>query len=242
MTEALSHERWSRPILALDTAMAGCAVGVYNPQLHKALSSIERPMTTGQAEHLVPMIEEALDQAGVKYADLGALAVTRGPGAFTGLRIGLSTARALALALDIPAIGVETFSAILETAREKIEIAAPGAIIMETKRTDYYAAQFDRIGKIKDGGASLSLEKLLNAMENNASKLLIGDAINRFLEEAKDKGRSDYDSLLEIKMCSPASVARCALNKTQPLPATESLDVDPLYLRAPDVTPPKRAI
>ncbi len=72
----------------------------------------------GHAEHLMAVVEAAMKQAGVEYSDLGAVAVSVGPGSFTGVRVGVSAARGFAMALKIPAIGVTTLEAIAAEARE----------------------------------------------------------------------------------------------------------------------------
>jgi tRNA threonylcarbamoyl adenosine modification protein YeaZ len=68
-------------------------------------------MTRGQAERLMPLLEECLSEAGLAWTDLTALGVGIGPGNFTGIRIAVSAARGLALALDVPAVGVDGFDA-----------------------------------------------------------------------------------------------------------------------------------
>ena len=94
-------------ILVIDTALNGCCVGVYGAREGCVISK-SRPLASGQAEHLMPLIQEAIKEAGLSFADLGAVASTVGPGAFTGLRIGLSAAKSLGLALDSPVFGVTT--------------------------------------------------------------------------------------------------------------------------------------
>jgi tRNA threonylcarbamoyl adenosine modification protein YeaZ len=79
-------------------------------------------MGRGQAERLLPMLEEMLAEAGVGWADLDGLAVCTGPGNFTGLRVGVAAARGLALALDIPAVGVTRFEALADR---------PGPVVVE---------------------------------------------------------------------------------------------------------------
>ena len=227
-------------ILALDTAMGGCAVGVVDAQTGKTLSSLHEIMTAGQAERLVPMIEQALKEADADYPDLAAIAVTRGPGAFTGLRIGLATARALAMTLKIPAIGVETFDALIKTSGQMKKIETPAAVLIETKRSDYYIRMYDRTGNPAMPGASWSLEKMLEELENYADCLLIGDAVQRFIGES---GKKASWQTLDIWTCAPAAIASCARNKMSVSPCeSRTLDTDPLYLRAPDVTLPKKTV
>lgn len=225
-------------ILALDTAMGGCAVGIYDPHAQKTLSSLQEPMITGQAERLVSMIEQVLQTAAVTYKDLASVAVTRGPGAFTGLRIGLATAKGLSLALDIPAVGVETFEALMETHKTAGAGQGPVAILIETKRTDYYARFYDAAGNPVTQGACLSLTEILKEIEKIETPELVGDAAQRFMMEAKEYGKTQDWNFTEIHMCAPEAVALCALRKISENPKESAIDAQPLYLRAPDVTMP----
>ncbi len=94
-------------ILAFDTSAAHCAAALLLGG--KIVASRFDEMQRGQAEHLMPMLEEILDEVGAVWAEIDAIAVGVGPGNFTGIRIGVSAARGLALSLGIPAIGVSTF-------------------------------------------------------------------------------------------------------------------------------------
>ncbi|MFU8865385.1 MAG: tRNA (adenosine(37)-N6)-threonylcarbamoyltransferase complex dimerization subunit type 1 TsaB [Rhodobacterales bacterium] len=97
-------------ILAFDTSAAHCAAALLRGTA--LLATISEEMGRGQAERLIPLLDTLLQDAGLGWRDLDALAVGVGPGNFTGIRISVSAARGLALALDIPAIGVSTFAAI----------------------------------------------------------------------------------------------------------------------------------
>jgi tRNA threonylcarbamoyladenosine biosynthesis protein TsaB len=97
-------------VLALDTALDACAAAVVvNGQARAVLSEI---MNRGQAERLAPMVREAVEASGVAFAEIDRIGVTKGPGSFTGVRVGLSFARALALALNKPCLGVSTLEAL----------------------------------------------------------------------------------------------------------------------------------
>src|SRR3569623_2521878 len=95
-------------------------------------------MPTGQAERLFPALDELLHNAGLAYADLTRIATTTGPGAFTGLRIGLSAARGLGLALDIPVSGVPSLLAISLAA----PTGAPVAVLLDARRDEAYFQSF----------------------------------------------------------------------------------------------------
>ena len=97
-------------ILAFDTSAAHCAAALL---VGGAITQVTvEAMAKGQAERLMPLLQDVMTTAGLSFDDLDAVAVGVGPGNFTGIRIAVSAARGLALALEIPAIGVSTFDAI----------------------------------------------------------------------------------------------------------------------------------
>jgi tRNA threonylcarbamoyladenosine biosynthesis protein TsaB len=98
-------------ILALDTSLANCSACVYDSASDQILANEQEFMATGHAEALAPMVARVMKASGKTYADLTRIAVTTGPGTFTGIRIGLSFARALALALGIKVLGVDSLTA-----------------------------------------------------------------------------------------------------------------------------------
>lgn len=99
-------------ILAFDTSAAHCAAALVSGDTVLALR--DEPMARGQAERLVPLLEDVLAEAGHVWSDLDGLAVVTGPGNFTGLRLAVAAARGLALGLAIPAVGVTIFEALAE--------------------------------------------------------------------------------------------------------------------------------
>jgi len=101
-------------ILGFDTSAAHCAAALLSGD--RILVTRHEEMGRGQAERLMPLLEEVLAEAGATWADLSRIGVGVGPGNFTGIRIAVSAARGLALSLCIPAVGVDGFKAIALTA------------------------------------------------------------------------------------------------------------------------------
>lgn len=118
-------------ILAFDVSITGCAVAILdgeNGSWNQNFFETDR----GQAEMLIPMIDNILKNAKWTMQDVSRIAVTQGPGSFTGVRIGLATARSLGLALDIPVFGMSTLELI------SAEKGHDMLVLVDTKRGDYY--------------------------------------------------------------------------------------------------------
>ncbi len=98
-------------ILAIDTALDACAAGVLDTEAASLIAQESLPMKRGHAEALMPLIARVMKASGIAFSGLDRIAVTTGPGSFTGLRVGLSAARGIALAADRPVVGVTTLTA-----------------------------------------------------------------------------------------------------------------------------------
>jgi len=121
-------------LLAIDTAAPRLGLALLRDD---DVDVLVEDMATGQAERLFPALGELLARNGVGYADLTRIAVTTGPGSFTGLRIGLSAARGLGLALGIPVIGVPSLLAL--SLRAQCE---PVAVLLDARRDEAYFQAF----------------------------------------------------------------------------------------------------
>ena len=99
-------------MLAIDTALEACGAAVLDTDREGGLTSRSMPMVRGHAEALMPMIAVVMSAAGIDFADLDRIAVTVGPGSFTGLRVGVAAARGIALAAGKPAVGLTTLAAL----------------------------------------------------------------------------------------------------------------------------------
>jgi tRNA threonylcarbamoyladenosine biosynthesis protein TsaB len=103
-------------ILAINTAGDACEAALARDGAMLAARS--EPMTQGHDARLAPVVEEVMREAGAAFADLDRIAVVVGPGSFTGVRVGVAFARGLALAVDIPAVGVSSLEALEELPRQ----------------------------------------------------------------------------------------------------------------------------
>jgi tRNA threonylcarbamoyladenosine biosynthesis protein TsaB len=109
-------------VLAIDTALNACSAALVRDG--QTLASRVEPMARGQAERLAVLVDELVQEAGVTFGAIDAIAVTRGPGAFTGLRVGLAFARGLALALAQPCLGFSTLEVLAAGAAQPKIVAA----------------------------------------------------------------------------------------------------------------------
>ncbi len=125
-------------ILAFDTSVAHCAAALLCGDT--VLAQRVEPMQKGQAERLIPLLEEVLTDGGVTWSDLTAIGVGIGPGNFTGIRISVSAARGLALSLGIPAVGVSSFEA------QAIDHARPVLSLVDARRDQVYAQELTDSG------------------------------------------------------------------------------------------------
>ena len=126
-------------VLAIDTAAPRLQLAVLGDA--DRLETLVEDMPTGQAERLFPALAELLARGGVTYHDLTRVAVTTGPGSFTGLRIGLSAARGLGLALNIPVLGIPSLLALSLVAQ-----CDAIAVLLDARRDEAYFQTFSGPG------------------------------------------------------------------------------------------------
>lgn len=220
-------------ILAFDTALFGCTVGLYDVATQECITA-QRAMPRGQAEALVPMVQDVLGRAGAGFDAVDAIAVTIGPGAFTGLRIGLATAQGFGIALKRPVVGVSTLDVLAAQFFEKnaLKEGQRLCVLIETKRQDYYCQYFKADGTPDSQPQALPLNAVLS-LRDGGSVTYIGDAVGRF--SAESGGQADI--IEGYALPDPRLMARLGLEKLQKEGAGQ---VAPLYLRGADVSKPKK--
>ena len=127
-------------ILAIDTATSSCSVALWSDG--SIISSHNEKILRGQAEVLVPTIQYIFSEAKITAYDLDLLVTTIGPGAFTGIRIGLATARAIALVASIPCLGLTTTEVIAHAVNKTTWQLGTLLVALDSKRADIYVEAF----------------------------------------------------------------------------------------------------
>jgi len=166
--------------LAFDTTAQSCSVALTKDGVVLA-KSIQK-MDFGQAEALMPAIQKVLDENKITINDVDLIIVCTGPGSFTGVRSSLSAARTFGLALpNVGLTGVSAFETYIEDMMPD-ELAEINAVIIETKRSDFYFQAFDQHKKPICQPQALMYDDIINQLRNHKVSF-IGDGVERFLNQ-----------------------------------------------------------
>ena len=213
-------------ILAIDTASTLCAACVYDAEHDAELGRTVLDLGKGHAEHLMSVVEGALAESGLAFADLGAIGVSVGPGSFTGVRVGVSSARGFALALGIPSIGVTTLEAVAAQTRDEFGATAVMSAF-DAGRDEIHAAVHDAAGMPVHAPAIITLHDALEWSEA-LEPVLAGSAANRIAAAAPRPMRVGSTAAT----ADIAIYARLAASR-----AGSAEKPSPLYLRQADAKP-----
>jgi tRNA threonylcarbamoyladenosine biosynthesis protein TsaB len=216
-------------ILALDTSFGACSAAVVRDgEIFSAYELRSRE----HAEAIMPMIAQVLDEASLGYEALGAIAVTTGPGSFTGVRVGVSTARGLALAAGLPLIGLNSLEVMAQMALEKIDAAIDVlGIVVDARRGEVYLALYNSKGDVISGPAALSPDQAVEILPDHGQVVLAGSG-GALVVDATAKTGLSIDCVLSELQPDAASLAAMAVTR-----APVEGPLSPLYLRPPDAKP-----
>ena len=165
-------------ILCLETATPVCSVALNDSCCTLALRETEGQ--NAHSEKITNFIREVLETAGIDYKQLDAVAVSKGPGSYTGLRIGVSTAKGICYAADLPLMAIDTLEAMAYGMKEKLgsQIGENDLLVpmIDARRMEVYAAIFDaNLNKIEDTAALVIDENSFADMRKNHRLWLFGD-------------------------------------------------------------------
>ena len=219
-------------ILAIDTSMTACSAALLRVGAREAIQRHE-PMTRGHAEAIFPMIEAVMAEAACGYEDLEKIAVTLGPGSFTGVRAGVAAARGLALAAKRPVVGVGSFEVMAHGACRQLSTdprKGGFAVVHDARRGEVYTQQFDADGGVLSEPRALSVEDALGALGGEIT-LVLGSGAQMLSEAVRARGR-DLRADLPGLLPEARDLAHIAL-----IAAITDRAPAPLYLRPPDAKP-----
>lgn len=221
----------SATVLAIDSATDSCSAALWRNGILAAHAFTQQ--RHGHAEILLPMVRDVMGQARQAFATLDLIATTVGPGSFTGLRIGLSSARALALAAGKPIIGLTTLEVVAAAQPVSDD---PLLVAIDSRREDIFVQLFSPdLSPLCPPAAMLAADitSILPAgavaIAGNAADAVRRAVPSRNLQPAGGPALPDAGIL-----------ARCAAARFQGLSGREPVP-GPLYLRPPDAILPKRA-
>ncbi|MBO9097101.1 MULTISPECIES: tRNA (adenosine(37)-N6)-threonylcarbamoyltransferase complex dimerization subunit type 1 TsaB [unclassified Rhizobium] len=211
-------------VLALDTAGTDCAAAVYDSDGDRVFAEITETIGKGHAEHLIALVDRVLDKAGLKLDAVERIAVTVGPGSFTGIRVGVAAARGFALALGIPAVGVTTLEVIAAAHRPKAA-GRPMLVAMDAKRGEVYLQTFGVDGMPLSESAAVLVEDA-RALAAEFDGLLAGSAVPLLSSTAEDVPADAAGNAFPISDVARLGAKMLVGEKPKPL-----------YLRGPDAKP-----
>jgi tRNA threonylcarbamoyladenosine biosynthesis protein TsaB len=231
-------------ILAFDTSFGATSVAVRWSEAagERRLAEAQQgePLRQrGQAERLIPMLKEVMATTGLAFHELDRIAVTTGPGTFTGVRIGVAAARALALASGVPTVGVSSLAVMAHQAHERLGASRRQrllAVAVDARRDSVFIQLFPHrhhpVGPPQLLALPAAAQCLLALAEGDP--IIVGSGARRVLRALTSAGGQGEASLPDLLPAARALASlACELAPTQSL--------QPNYLRPPDVKPPDPA-
>ena len=215
-------------VLAIDTALEACAAAVLDTE-RGTLASESQPMLRGHAEALMPLIARVMRQANIPFSALDRIAVTTGPGSFTGLRVGIAAARGIALAAAKPVIGLTTLAAYAAPYIAHDDKTAV-AVAIDARHQHVYLQIFGPGGRTLVAPRIASVADAARAAATGAVRI-VGTGVNMLA--AVWPPRELQPALVDDRRAPDIVwVARLAVAADE-----GTSEPRPLYLRAPDAQP-----
>jgi tRNA threonylcarbamoyladenosine biosynthesis protein TsaB len=216
-------------VLALDTCLASCSAALVGDG--EVLAWRAEAMRKGHAERIVPMVQQVMDEAGCAWGDLDLLAVTTGPGSFTGVRVGLAAARAIALVAGRPLAGIGVMEAMARAIAPQ-RLSGRGLVVaLDARRGELYLQDFDSAGRAL-GGPRLADRLDLEAPAGPC--LVAGDGAGAFAAF----GDCEIDTAALLPDARAVAQLAAERHGTGGDPMPQAMPV-PVYLREADARRPE---
>jgi tRNA threonylcarbamoyl adenosine modification protein YeaZ len=216
-------------VLAIDTALEACSAAVLDTAQGAVTASESLAMVRGHAEALMPLVARVMDQAEIEFSELDRIAVTTGPGSFTGLRVGISAARGIALAAGKPAVGLSTLSAFAAPYIAEDD-TLPVLALIDARHEQVYLQMFGLGGRTLLSPRIATLREARRAAAKGPSRI-VGTAAGLLAASwpAGEPGPTLIDQRRAPEIGWVARLGAAAAEGYGP--------PKPLYLRAPDAQP-----
>ena len=219
-------------ILCFDVSNNSCSIAISKGQ---EVLSFKQDLTPSiQAEKLMVMIESSFKETGMDYSDIDYLAVTVGPGSFTGIRIGLAAAKGILYASDIQGIAITNFEAAFYRLKMQVKKFDSAIIILNAYRNQLYVQHFYQDGAILDP-MLMDYDSVKNYIANQSGKVVCtGSGLKEVYEKIKD-----IDRLVLLPRFPTVRAIHIARYADEKINAGKIDTIEPLYIRPPDAVPPK---
>ena len=217
-------------IFAIDTALEACSAAVLDTERGALVAHELLPMQRGHAEALMPLVKRVLDRSGLDFTNIDRIAVTTGPGSFTGLRVGIAAARGLGLAANKPVVGLSTMAAYAApfiAADDTLPVVA----VVDARHEHVYLQVFGPGGRTLVAPRLAPLREAARAAANSGAPRIVGTAANMLVAAwpAGERAPSAVEQQQAPDIGWVARLGAAAVDTGSP--------PKPLYLRAPDAQP-----
>jgi tRNA threonylcarbamoyladenosine biosynthesis protein TsaB len=225
-------------ILCIESATDICSVAIAKDGLPLAEQSSEKPYS--HTTQLTLLIRSSLNEAGMQLADLDAVAVSRGPGSYTALRVGTAVAKGICYTLQKPLLSIDTLLSIALASAKSVSISPDLLIPMiDARRMEVYTAVFDKEGK---------------CMEEVSARILDSGSFQSYLDEGKQllfsgNGAPKAQKVIThpganwaATICQAAHLCQLAETAFQQKQWEDIAYYEPFYFKAPNITQPKKKL
>ncbi|MBE7054045.1 MAG: tRNA (adenosine(37)-N6)-threonylcarbamoyltransferase complex dimerization subunit type 1 TsaB [Ruminococcaceae bacterium] len=213
-------------ILAIDTSSQNATVALLSEERLIGEFTINNKKTHSQI--IMPLIDDMISKSGLDIKDIDVFACGVGPGSFTGLRIGIATAKALAQAVNKKVVGVSSLSVLANSISFSEKLVCP---IIDARRNDVYNALY-KDGKCIKEDRAINIEDLIKELNGNET-VFVGDGIIPHKDLIISKmGDKAYFAPQSIMMAKASAVAQIALERALNNSFDDIYNLEPVYLRS----------